>query len=122
MIIEDKLHIQNKTKGYVYVSSAAYGYEPHVSFILIFNDIDAKTCRELAISECGSDISTGFLALSIKNDGDLTVDRSGLTTSEVVSADNVILAYEIVGGTLEQVYNLCNRQTVDNCTIAWKFY
>ena len=122
MISEDKLHIQNKAKGSVYVSAAAYGYEPYGSFILIFNGLDAKTCRELAIAEWGSDMSSGFLALSIKNDGDLTVDTSGLTASEVVSADNVILAREISGSTLEQVYNLCDCQTVDSCAIAWKFY
>lgn len=122
MITEDRLRIQNKVQGRVFVSPAAYGYEPNGSFILVFNGLDAKTCRELAISDWGSDIASGFIALSIKNDGELTVENSKLTDAVVASDDNVILVRDIANGTLEQVYQLCDCGYKDTCAIAWKFY
>lgn len=121
MVSDDKLRIYNKTKGSVYVSSADHWYKDDGSFILIFNGLDATTCRELAISDWGSDMASGFVAMSIKNDGDLTVETSNLTDAFVQENDTVIFAEDLANGTLQQVYDLCNCGNVDTCAIAWKF-
>ena len=75
----------------------------------------------MAISDWGSDIATGFIALSIKNDGDLTIEDTGLTDARVSASETVILAKDISSGTLDEVYNLCNCQNTDTCAVAWKF-
>lgn len=121
MVTEDKLHIQNKAKGSVFVGSSDHWYKKDGSFILIFNGLDAKTCRELAISDWGSDMASGFVALSIKKDGDLTVETSNLTDAFVQENDTVIFAEDLATGTLQQVYDLCDCGNVDTCAIAWKF-
>lgn len=121
MIGEDRSTIYNKAKGKVYIASAADGVRPAGSFILVFNGLDAYTCRELAISDWGSDMASGFLGLTIKNDGELTVETSNLTAAELQGGDATILAKDIAHGTLNQVYQLCDCGSTNNCAIAWKF-
>ena len=121
MVGEDNISIINKAKGSVYIESAAAGTKEAGSFILVFNDLDAYTCRELAISDWGSDMASGFLGMTIKNDGDLTVDTSNLTAAEIQSGNTTILARDLASGTLNQVYELCNCGSMNLCAIAWKF-
>lgn len=121
MVTEDKLHIQNKAKGSVFVGPSDHWYKKDGGFILVFNGLDAKTCRELAISDWGSDMASGFIALSVKNDGDLTVETSNLTDAFVQESDTVILSEDLASGTLQQIGDLCNCITFDTCAIAWKF-
>lgn len=121
MVTEDKLHIQNKAKGSVFVGPSDHWYKKDGGFILVFNGLDAKTCRELAISDWGSDMASGFIALSVKNDGDLTVETSNLTDAFVQKSDTVILSEDLASGTLQQIGDLCNCITFDTCAIAWKF-
>lgn len=121
MVSEDKTHIKNKAKGSVYVSSSDHWYKKDSSFILIFNGLDSKTCRELAISDWGSDMASGFVALSIKKDGDLTIETSNLTDAFISQQDNLIFAEDLANGTLQQVYDLCDCGYVDTCSVAWKF-
>ena len=121
MIDDDRMHIHNKNKGSVLIAPADYEYKESGAFILVFNGLNATTCRELAISDWGSDAATGFIAVSIKNDGDLTVEDTGLTDARISAADNIISAKNISANTLEKTYNLCNCQNTDTCAIAWKF-
>lgn len=121
MIDDDRSHIHNKNKGSVLIAPADYEYKENGGFILVFNGLNATACRELAISDWGSDIATGFIALSIKNDGDLTIEDTGLTDARVSASETVILAKDISSGTLDEVYNLCNCQNTDTCAVAWKF-
>lgn len=121
MIDDDRTHIHNKNKGLVLIAPADYEYKENGGFILVFNGLNATACRELAISDWGSDIATGFIALSIKNDGDLTIEDTGLTDAHVSASETVILAKDISSGTLDEVYNLCNCQNTDTCAVAWKF-
>ena len=121
MINDDRAHIHNKNKGSVLIAPADSEYKENGGFILVFNGLNATACRELAISDWGSDIATGFIALSIKNDGDLTIEDTGLTDARVSASETVILAKDISSGTLDEVYNLCNCQNTDTCAVAWKF-
>lgn len=121
MIDDDRAHIHNKNKGSVLIAPVDYEYKENGGFILVFNGLNATACRELAISDWGSDIATGFIALSIKNDGDLTIEDTGLTDARVSASETVILAKDISSGTLDEVYNLCNCQNTDTCAVAWKF-
>ncbi len=121
MIGEDDISIVNKAKGSVYIESAAAYEKEAGAFILIFNGLDAYTCRELAISNWGSDMASGFLGMSIKNDGDLTINTSELTDAELQSGQTVILPKEQASRTLNQVYELCNCGSLNTCAIAWKF-
>lgn len=121
MVGDDRTSIYNKAKGTVYIKAAAVGDQEYGGFILIFNGLDAYTCRELAISDWGSDMASGFLGMTIKNDGDLTVDTSNLTDAELQSGDTTILAKDLASGTLNQVYDLCNCGNMNLCAIAWKF-
>ena len=121
MVGDDRTSIYNKAKGTVYIEAAAVGDQEYGGFILIFNGLDAYTCRELAISDWGSDMASGFLGMTIKNDGDLTVDTSNLTDAELQSGDTTILAKDLASGTLNQVYDLCNCGNMNLCAIAWKF-
>lgn len=121
MISEDRTEIINKANGSVYIASADDAYKKNGSFILIFNGLDSYTCRELAISDWGSDVDTGFLGMTIKNDGDLTIETSNLTSAELKESDTTILAKDIASGTLERTYQLCNCGSMKLCAIAWKF-
>lgn len=121
MIDADRLHIHNKNRGSVTIAPADYEYKKNGAFILIFNGLNPIACRELAISDWGSDVATGFLAVSIKKDGDLTIEDSGLTDARVTGSETVILAHDISSGTLKQVYDLCDCHSGDTCAIAWKF-
>lgn len=121
MIDDDRAHIHNKNKGSVLIAPADHEYKENGGFILVFNGLNATACRELAISDWGSDIATGFIALSIKNDGDLTIEDTDLTDARVSASETVILAKDISSGTLDEVYNLCNCQNTDTCAVAWKF-
>lgn len=121
MISEDRTEIINKSNGSVYISAADDAYKKDGSFILIFNGLDSYTCRELAISDWGSDIDTGFLGMTVKNDGELTIQSSNLTAAELQSSNTTILSKDIASGTLENIYQLCDCGSMKTCAIAWKF-
>ena len=121
MVGEDKTSIFNKAKGSVFIESAPVGDSKLGAFILIFNGLDAYTCRELAISYWGSDIASGFLGMTIKNDGDLTIETSNLTSATLQGGDKTLLPQDLSSTTLNQVYGLCKCGSTNLCSIAWKF-
>lgn len=122
MISSDKTKITNSLKGSVLVGSSATEIGPNNSFILIYNGLDAITCREIAVLSWGSDISSGFLGMSINKTGDLTVDTSNLTGQKVITNGSTTFApNDLPQAMINDTYNSCDCGNLNTCAIAWKF-
>lgn len=121
MVSQDKQHITNKFLGSVLISSAQAGPDAHGSFILIFNGFNATTCRDLMMADWGSDVSSGFLGLTVKKDGDLSIQTSNLTNAQVTTEGSTFTPKDLKQISLEDAYQLCDCGIANACSMAWKF-
>lgn len=121
MVSQDQKSIINRFQGSVLISSAQTGPDKYGSFILIFNGIDATTCRDLVMSDWGSDVSSGFLGITLKKDGDLSIETSKLTPSQITTEGSTYNAKDFKDVTLEQAYQLCDCGMANECALGWKF-
>ncbi len=121
MIAEDGISMVNRKKGSIDIGPAATNLNENGAFILIFNGLDALTCRSLTSENWGSDIQTGFLGMTIKKDGDLTVATSKMTDKEFQTDDTTFNAKDLPQGLITSSYESCNCGSMDICSIAWKF-
>lgn len=121
MISEDKTEIINSLRGSVLVGSAATNLSKTGSFILIYNGLDAVTCREIAVLSWGSDISSGFLGMTISKTGDLSIQNSNLTSKDITTNGATFHPRDLPQAMINDTYNSCDCGTLNNCSIAWKF-
>ena len=121
MIGADGVSMVNRKKGSIYVGSAATYLDEAGAFILIFNKLDATTCRSLASEDWGSDIQTGFLGMTIKKDGDLTVESSKMTEETFETDETTFNSKDLPQALITSSYNSCDCRPYDTCAIAWKF-
>lgn len=121
MIAEDGTSMVNRKKGSIDIGPAATNLNENGAFILIFNGLDALTCRSLASENWGSDIQTGFLGMTIKKDGDLTIATSKMTDKEFQTDDTTFNAKDLPQSLITSSYESCNCGSMDICSIAWKF-
>lgn len=121
MIAEDGIHMVNRKKGSILIGPAATYLNESGAFILIFNGLDSKTCHSLASESWGSDIQTGFLGMTIKKDGDLTVATSKMTDETFLTDDTTFNAKDLPQALITSSYESCNCGSMDICSIAWKF-
>lgn len=117
----DGKSIVNPYKGSILVGSVPSPTMEDGAFVLVFNGLDAVTCREIAALSWGSDISTGFMGMTIKNDGDLTVADSNLTDPVVTTGNSTFRASDLPQALLIDTYETCNCGEQNTCAIAWKF-
>ena len=121
MISEDQKKVINSNQGEVMIAPAPTTVDNNGSFILIYNGLNSYQCRELVTANWGSDIQSGFLGITIKKDGDLTIETSNLTKATVETSENTIGPVEMPQLTIEQAYTLCDCDNAYTCAIAWKF-
>ena len=119
---EDGTKIIHAMKGEVLVGPADVADRENDAFIIIYNGLDNTTCREIAVVSWGSDVSSGFLGMTIKKDGDLTVATSNLTNSDIQSGNGTFLPKDLPQGLIADTNNSCDCTEVDSCAIAWKFF
>lgn len=124
----DKTEIIHSLKGTVLVGPASALYDPGSgyvisggAFVLIFNGLDSVTCREIAGLSWGGDNTTGFLGMSIKNDGDLTIESSKLAGAIITTDGKVFAPGDLPQALISQTYETCACLEQNNCAIAWKF-
>jgi hypothetical protein len=117
----DKKSIINPLKGSVLVGTGKTELSDTGAFILIFNGLDSETCRDITAVSWGSDMSTGFLAMTIKNDGDLTVEDSKLVPINITTQPPTFLAIDMHDRLLSDVAESCNCTSLYSCAIAWKY-
>ena len=121
MISEDQNKILNANQGEVTISSAPTTVDDNGAFILIYNGLNSYQCRELMTAEWGSDIQSGFLAITVKLDGDLNPETSNLMKPTIETTENTIGPKDLPNITVEQAYTLCDCGNANTCAIAWKF-
>lgn len=121
MISTDKQNIINRHKGSVFIKSAETIDDVNGAFIIIFNGLDSLTCQELLLENWGSDIQTGFIGMTIKSDGDLTIETSSLVPHDFTSSEVTFRATDLQQNNVQRNYNVCNCGTANLCAIAWKF-
>ncbi len=121
MISEDHTEIINVMKGSVLVGPAETELSKSGAFILIYNGLNAITCRELVVLDWGDDMSTGFLAMTISKTGDLTLETSNLIGKNIQTGESTFLSGDLPQALIEDSYNSCDCGTLNTCAIAWKF-
>ena len=121
MISSDRTSIINRLGGTVDFGVAKVKDKETGAFILIFNGLDSETCYSLIIEDWGSDIQTGFLGMTVKKDGDLTVETSNLVNVEIQSSETTFKSNELPMAFINQSYNACDCNNQKICSIAWKF-
>lgn len=117
---EEGTEIIHAMKGKVLVGPADVAQRENDAFVIIYNGLDNVTCREIAVVSWGSDISSGFLGMTIKKDGDLTVATSNLTNSEIQPGNGTFLAKDLPQGLISETQDSCDC-VLNTCAIAWKF-
>lgn len=121
MISSDRTSLINRSKGSILVKSAKTEEDDEGAFIIIFNGFDALTCREIASENWGSDIQTGFIGMTIKNNGDLTIESSGLVEAKFDTTETTFNSIDLPQSLITQSYSSCDCGHQDLCSIAWKF-
>lgn len=121
MVGEDQKTMVNRVRGSIYLGPAATFLNEAGAFIIVFNGFDAQTCRALVSEDWGSDIQTGFLGLSVKKDGDLTVATSNMTEETFQTDETTFNAVDLPQALITSSYESCNCGSMDTCSIAWKF-
>lgn len=123
MISTDKTQIIHRKYGRVLVGPADIKNKEDGAFILVYNGLDAATCRDLASEKWGSDVQTGFMGMAIYKDKEngITIEESGLTEAEFETTENVFNSIDIPQALIQQSYNSCYCTGVNTCSIAWKF-
>lgn len=120
-LIENNTKIINPLGGSVLVGSAETELKETGSFILVFNGLDAPTCREITALSWGSDMATGFLGMTVKNDGELTVESSNLVSKDFKTENFTYHANDLTYIKITDMYDACNCGNTNNCAVAWKF-
>lgn len=121
MISKDRKSIINSLRGSVYVGSGGGALDKNGAFILIYNGLDSTSCHNLIAENWGSDLSSGFLGITISSNGDLTVETSNLTSATITSNETTFSSIELPKVLLNDKYDLCNCGNLNTCAIAWKF-
>jgi competence protein ComGC len=117
----DRTQIINPLKGTVFIGPAKTELSENGAFVLVFNGLDATSCRDLTVVSWGSDMASGFLGMTIKKDGDLTVEDSQLVEKDITTTDSTFQAVDVQQIKLTDAYERCNCGTTNTCAIAWKF-
>ena len=91
------------------------------AFIIVFNGFDGQTCRSLVSEDWGSDMQTGFLGMTIKKDGELTVEDSNLIDKDFKTEETTYTSKDVKQKLHEASYSPCDCGTMNLCGIAWKF-
>jgi len=121
MISEDRKEIVNVMKGSVLVGPAETELNKNGAFIIIYNGLNAVTCRELIVLDWGDNMSTGFLAMTISKTGDLSLETSNLISKNIQTGESTFLSSDLPQALIENSYNSCDCGEQNLCSIAWKF-
>ncbi len=121
MISKDGTSLITRSKGSVYLKSAKSPNNDNGAFIIIFNGLSESICASLLYETWGSDMQTGFLGITVKNDGDLTIETSNLLESTFSTSENTFNAVDASAITVAKAHELCSCGSSDICSIAWKF-
>ncbi len=111
----------NRSNGSIYIKSAKSALNEHGAFIVIFNGLSAPMCISLISDTWGSDIQTGFIGITIKGDGDLTIETSNLTEAQFATQNKTFNAIDMPKINISKAHELCNCGYSDTCAIAWKY-
>ena len=121
MIGADKVSMINRLNGSIYIGPAATDLDENGAFILVFNGLDGETCRSIVSEDWGSDMQTGFLGMTVKKDGELTVETSKMLNKEFQTDETTFNARDLRKSMTALAYTPCDCGTMNLCAIAWKF-
>lgn len=108
-------------QGKVLIGPADTPEYKNTAFVIIYNGLDSFTCREITSVSWGSDISSGFLGMTIKKDGDLTVETSNLKQAEIKTGNGTFVADDLPQALISETYDSCDCGVNRICSVAWKF-